>query len=102
MAASAGNVFNTLGTWSLTINLIGLGVTFVMLLVAALWAFVDYARRRDDPVPTPFSETLKLVATLVGSMAMVGLMGWLGLKGMKSKSAFGRRFRQFSGVSLLL
>ncbi len=102
MAASAGNVFNAIGKLSLTVNLIGLGLVFLTLLVAVLWAPIDYVRRRDDPAPTPIGTTLKSVAALVSSMAVIGLIGWLMLKGLTSKSPLARRFRQFSGVTLLL
>lgn len=102
MAASAGNVFNTLGKWSLTLNLIGLGLLFAVLFAALVWAPIDYAMRRNDPTePATLGSTLKMVALLVSSMGAVALFAWLMYKSMKSTSTFGRRFRQFQGVSFL-
>ena len=101
MAASAGNVFNTLGRWSLTGNLIMLGLVFVALFVLAVGMLVEQALRRDEP-GVSFASTLKMAGMLVGSMAMVALVAWLMFKGLRSTSTAGRRFRQFSGVTMLL
>ena len=101
MAASTGNVLNTLGRWSLTMNLVWLGLVFLFLFAMAVKVLVEQALNRDEPGVT-FASTLKMAGMLVGSMAMVALVAWLMFKGLRSTSTTGRRFRQLQGVTMLL
>lgn len=100
--ASAGNVFNTLGKVSLTVNLVFVGLMLASLVAMAAWTPVHYVRSRDDPVPARLGDTARQLAGTLVAVAVVGLLWWAMYSSLRSQSGFARRLRQFFGVTLIL
>lgn len=96
-----GNVLNSIGRVSITVNLVVLGVMLLMTVAFVVMAVVDIARPRQPGDPARQSSWLQVVMFVTSALGLFAVM-WLLYTSLTSKSSLARRVRQASGVSLLL